>query len=73
MKLLPCDCGRKRIALESYIVEEWRDGDFEGTADRYFYSCLRCGRSSSSATTPEEAKREWNEMIEKETKDEKAY
>jgi len=63
MKLLPCDCGRKRIALESYFVEEWNDGDFDGVADRYFYSCPRCGCSSPSATTPIEAKQEWNDMI----------
>lgn len=65
MKLLPCDCGRKRITLESYIVEEWFDGDFDGTADRYFYSCPRCGRSSPSAKTPTKARTEWNEMIER--------
>lgn len=63
MKLLPCDCGRKRIALESYIVEEWNDGDFDGVADRYFYFCPRCGRTSLSATTLIEAKQEWNDMI----------
>lgn len=62
MKLLPCDCGCKRIVLKVYAVEEWVDGDFKGTADRYFYSCSRCGRSSPSETTPMEAKRAWNEM-----------
>ena len=65
LKLLPCDCGRKRIALESYIVEDWNDGNFYGIADRYFYTCPRCGCSSPSATTPAEAKRAWNKMIEK--------
>lgn len=60
MKLFSCDCGCKQIELKSYIVEEWFDGNFEGITDRYFYSCSRCGRSSPSATTPMEAKIEWN-------------
>ena len=64
MRLFPCDCGCKRIILKSYIIEEWFD-DFEGTADRYFYACSRCGRSSPSTITPMEAKIVWNRMIAK--------
>jgi len=70
MKLFPCDCGCKKIELKSYIVEEWFDEDFEGTADRYFYSCSRCGRSSPSATTPMDARIEWNRKRRKENEEE---
>ena len=61
IRLLPCTCGRKR-------VEEWLDYGF-GVRDNHFYACPRCGKKSPPAKTMREAKRAWNEMIEKEKKD----
>ena len=65
IKLLPCTCGRK-------IIKEWYDAGF-WAGDKYFYACPRCGKKSPPAKTIRGARIAWNEMIEKEKKDEQAY
>lgn len=55
IKMLPCTCGCKRRT-------EWF------CKGQTFYSCNRCGKKSSRSNTVRGAKRAWNEMIEKEVK-----
>ena len=61
IRLLPCTCGRKK-------VEEWF-----GVRDNHFYACPRCGKKSPPAKTTRGARISWNEMIEKETKEERGW
>ena len=54
VKLLPCQCGRKRLQM-------WVDG---GSPGGFFYVCPRCGRASLTGKTVNGARKKWNKMVE---------
>ena len=54
ISLKPCMCGRKRLC-------EWWDG----RNDVWFYKYPECDREAPGGKTHTEARRKWNEMIEK--------
>lgn len=54
IKLLPCTCGHNRRA-------HWY------TSTGMFFECQKCGRESPTGETEAEARRLWNEMVNKGT------
>ena len=50
-KLLPCNCGRKRIDL-------WYQ-----TPRGYVYKCPICGRKGIGGLTKQEARENWNKKV----------
>lgn len=59
VKLVSCVCGSKDIAA-------W----WNTRTERWFYRCRDCDKQSEEARTIVQAKRNWNEMIKKETENE---
>lgn len=55
IKLLPCTCGRKRLA-EAFQCAV-------GEPDRYAIWCEDCGKQGSFEATNKQARIAWNEMI----------
>lgn len=59
--LLPCSCGRKRIACDIYI-ERYYD---RNKPTRYYCYCPGCWKESKPKPTMREAREEWNAFITK--------
>ena len=57
IKLLPCTCGSVKRKIW------YRNGHYGETK---FYECLHCGKKSAPVYTENEAKKNWNSMIESE-------
>lgn len=62
VKIVPCICGSKDIAA-------W--WNMETTC--WFYRCRKCDKQSEEAKEVVQAKRNWNEMIKKETENETSF
>jgi hypothetical protein len=58
VKKVPCICGAK-----SCDIAEW----WNGRTGCCFLRCRKCDRESEEAKTVTQAKRNWNEMIKKES------
>lgn len=59
VKIVPCVCGSKKIAA-------W----WNAKTGCCFFRCRGCDKQSEEAKTEIQAKRNWNEMIKKETENE---
>ena len=62
VKLQPCVCGRKQISC-FVTVMPGQSMDFE------FYKCDKCGLTANLGGTNQQAKLNWNKMIEEKMKD----
>lgn len=51
VKLLPCTCGEKRIALYQYYFGGW------------YCECTKCGKTSEIVQRQRQAKINWNKKV----------